>query len=51
MSKYICAGCGEHVEGRSVKGSMTHPYCRKCFKRCFNDSYEDYFKFLWEEHP
>lgn len=42
----ICVNCGENA----TKGSIQHPYCKKCFKNIFNDDHEKYFKVLGDTH-
>jgi len=43
---YICVECGKIVDFKDVEGSMRHPYCKKCFKKVFNDDYNKYHRFL-----
>lgn len=41
-----CGACGQNV----TEGSMRHPYCKKCFKKVFNNDYDKYFAFLEFNH-
>ena len=46
-----CVGCGSPY---ADKGSMQHPYCKKCFERTFGtgeQGYKNYDKFMAERHP
>ncbi len=47
---YICAGCGKDVKHKDVKGSIKHPYCKKCYKKYFDDNDESYNKFVGATH-
>ena len=38
----ICVKCGNEA----IKGSMKHPYCKKCFKKVWNNKYNKYFEWL-----
>lgn len=47
---YICVKCGTHING--IEGSLKHPYCKKCFKKIFNNNYDKYFDFfrlIWRQ--
>jgi reverse gyrase len=44
--RLMCVNCG----GNATKGSMKHPYCKKCFKKIFNDDYDKYLHFLRRTH-
>ena len=43
----ICVDCGNI---NANKGSMKHPYCAKCFKKKFNNNYNNYNKWMRENH-
>lgn len=43
---FMCVECG----GNATKGSMQHPYCKKCFKEIFNNDYHKYANFLARTH-
>lgn len=45
----ICVKCGSDA----TKGSLIHPYCKKCYKKLFNNDYNKYLEslkgiHLWE---
>ena len=42
----VCVSCG----GKATRGSMKHPYCKKCFKERFDNDYDKYSKFMIEQH-
>lgn len=46
----ICCGCGKTVRVKDAKGSMKHPYCKKCYKKRFKND-EEYIRFLKRTHP
>lgn len=47
----ICAGCGKVVnENKNIRGTLRHPYCKKCFKKEFDDDYSKYNEFLMFQH-
>lgn len=41
-----CVVCGR----KAVKGSMKHPYCTTCFKKKWNNNYDDYNEWLSYSH-
>ncbi len=41
---WMCVDCGKGTA--NPEGSMKHPYCKECFKKVWNDNYDDYNKFL-----
>lgn len=45
----ICVNCGKIIN-KNVCGSLRHPYCKKCFKKTFNNDYDKYNKFLAKTH-
>lgn len=49
-SGVICVSCGKEPSSDDVKGSLKHPYCKKCFKKIFNNNYNKYDEFLIYEH-
>lgn len=47
MTGFMCVKCGE---SNATKGSMKHPYCKKCFKKVWNNDYDAYAKWLAKTH-
>jgi len=47
---YICVKCGKIIKFPKVKGSLRHPYCKKCFKEVWNNDYGKYGKWLYLTH-
>lgn len=45
----ICVNCGKEVS-KDIKGSIKHPYCKKCFKEVWKNDNKKYFKWLSETH-
>lgn len=43
---FMCVGCG----GNATEGSMKHPYCRQCFKKNFDNSYDKYWDWMHKHH-
>ena len=43
---YICVECEKTVRDKNVRGFMEHPYCKKCFKKVWNNDYDEYSRFL-----
>ena len=41
-SRFICVKCGKEA----TEGSMKQPYCKKCFKRIWNNDYNKYMNQL-----
>jgi len=41
---WICVECRKIVT--NPKGSMKHPYCKKCFKKVWNNNYNKYGNWL-----
>ena len=41
-NKLICVRC----KGEATEGSMKSPYCKKCFKKVWDNDYDKYFKHL-----
>lgn len=37
-SGFNCVECGQNA----TEGSMKHPYCKKCFKKEWNNDYDKY---------
>lgn len=46
----VCVECGKIIDDKDIKGSMKHPYCKKCFKKVWNNDYNVYFRFLEKTH-
>jgi len=42
--KLICVECGKIIKFKETKGSMKHPYCKKCFKKVWNNDEDKYFE-------
>ena len=42
----ICVDCGK----KASKGSCKHPYCVKCFKKKFNNDYNEYLVWMQNNH-
>jgi len=50
MSGVICVKCGKEPTAKEARGSMRHPYCKKCFEEDFKSN-QDYFNYLEATHP
>lgn len=48
--KIICVKCGELVQSKNAKGSVKHPYCKKCFKKVGDNDYNKYKEWLCKTH-
>lgn len=46
----ICVECGEEIKDKDAEGSMRHPYCKRCFKKVFDNDYDKYWRFLEDTH-
>jgi len=47
----MCVECGKTIKGKDMEGSMKHPYCKKCFKKVWNNDYDKYLEWLACCHP
>lgn len=48
--KMMCAKCGKGIWGKGARGSMKHPYCKKCFKEVWKNDEMAYLMWLGETH-
>lgn len=46
----ICCECRKDTKYENLKGSFKHPFCKKCYKKLFNDEPIKYLEFLQETH-
>jgi NAD-dependent SIR2 family protein deacetylase len=46
MKGLKCVNCGKEA----MKGSMKHPYCKKCFKKIWDNDYDKYNEWLLKTH-
>ena len=47
-SGYKCVNCGNVI--LKIEGSIKHPYCKKCFKKVWNNDYTKYNEWLDNKH-
>lgn len=45
----ICVNCGDTPKLEDSMGSYRYPYCKKCFKKIWNNDQKEYLKFLDEK--
>lgn len=50
IASYWCVKCGKVCNSGEIKGSIKHPYCKRCFKEEWDDDYDKYFQFLRTGH-
>lgn len=46
-SGFICVKC----KADATEGSMKHPYCKRCFKKVWDNDFQKYLKWLSRTHP
>jgi len=42
----ICVECRKITKIKDTRGCYIHPYCKKCFKKVWNNDYDAYGRFL-----
>ena len=45
-TEFRCVRCGKVILSSQTKGSIQHPYCKKCFKKVWNNDDKKYNTFL-----